>query len=125
MAEFDIYLKEIAGAPPKGTVLCRLRDIEDGRAREFTFGDAKAPFYMFVQRRGAQVFAYENACPHMYAPLNLKEGVFTEKSGRYFLCNFHGALFEVETGKCVAGPCAGRSLRSVAVTLEGGNVVVL
>ncbi|WP_417316591.1 Rieske (2Fe-2S) protein [Emcibacter sp.] len=123
--EFDIRLADVANGPEKGQVLCALEDIEDGRGREFKYGTEKEPFEFFVYRRGVEIFAYQNACPHMYVPLNLKEGVFTEKSGKYFLCNFHGALFQVDDGKCVAGPCSGRSLESVAIGLEDGNIVVL
>ena len=123
--EFDIYLRDVASGPAAGEILCRLAEIEDGKGREFTFGTEKEPFEFFVYRRGEEIFAYRNACPHMYVPLNLKDGVFTEKSGKYFLCNFHGALFQVEDGLCMAGPCRGRSLQSVAVGLEGDRVIVL
>ncbi|MFC7048078.1 Rieske (2Fe-2S) protein [Emcibacter nanhaiensis] len=123
--EFDIYLRDVANGPGAGAVLCALADIEDGKGREFRYGTDKEPFEFFVYRRGGEIFAYQNACPHMYVPLNLKEGVFTEKSGQYFLCNFHGALFQVEDGLCMAGPCRGRSLQSVAVGLEDGRIIVL
>ncbi|WP_321395533.1 Rieske (2Fe-2S) protein [Emcibacter sp.] len=122
---WDIWLPDVANGPEKGHVLCALEDIGDGKGLEFTFGTEKEPFEFFVYRRKNEVFAYQNACPHMYVPLNLKEGVFTEKSGQYFLCNFHGALFQIDDGKCMAGPCRGRSLRSVAVGIEDGKVIVL
>jgi len=34
----------------------------------------------------------------------------------------HGALFDVETGTCVSGPCAGRSLRALPLRVADGWV---
>ena len=36
----------------------------------------------------------------------------------------HGALFEIDTGRCVAGPCTGQSLKPVNVYVDGGVVVL-
>ncbi|MFP6798982.1 MAG: Rieske (2Fe-2S) protein, partial [Pseudomonas sp.] len=30
-------------------------------------------------------------------------------------CATHGALFLIESGECVAGPCAGQSLQELAI----------
>jgi nitrite reductase/ring-hydroxylating ferredoxin subunit len=36
------------------------------------------------------------------------------------LCASHGALFEKEQGLCIAGPCAGKSLKPVPLRIEQG-----
>jgi nitrite reductase/ring-hydroxylating ferredoxin subunit len=40
------------------------------------------------------------------------------------MCATHGALFEIEDGKCVYGPCLGRSLAPIRIRVEGGNVLL-
>jgi nitrite reductase/ring-hydroxylating ferredoxin subunit len=36
----------------------------------------------------------------------------------------HGALFEMDTGLCVAGPCEGMRLRALPVRVERGYVLL-
>jgi nitrite reductase/ring-hydroxylating ferredoxin subunit len=36
----------------------------------------------------------------------------------------HGALFDIESGTCVSGPCAGRGLRALPVRVERGYVML-
>jgi len=38
------------------------------------------------------------------------------------MCGKHGALFELGTGQCLEGPCKGRSLTPVALTIIDGEV---
>lgn len=114
---------DIAGGPRAGDVLCALSDITDGRALELSFTSGDDRVEIFLQRRGEAVFAYENNCPHAYLPLNMTKGQFTEKSGKYFMCQNHGALFDMETGACLAGPCNGQGLTKIEVDLKDGNII--
>ena len=41
---------------------------------------------------------------------------------RHILCATHGALFRIEDGHCLAGPCKGKGLTAVAVAVAGGEV---
>jgi nitrite reductase/ring-hydroxylating ferredoxin subunit len=107
-----------------GRVLCRLEDIPDGAAKGFDLGTTDAPDEIFVVRRGARVFAYRNACPHIGTPLDWRPDSFMSGDGGHIMCHTHGALFEIEDGHCVAGPCAGDSLSALPVRLEGGRVVL-
>jgi nitrite reductase/ring-hydroxylating ferredoxin subunit len=36
----------------------------------------------------------------------------------------HGALFDLESGECVSGPCAGQSLRALPVHVTSGYVLL-
>jgi mutator protein MutT len=64
--------------------------------------------------------AYRNVCPHVPIPLDRGgEPLMTEEG--FLACRNHGALFAVEDGFCVAGPCAGESLERVAVEPRGGG----
>jgi len=68
--------------------------------------------------------AYVNSCPHVGTPLDLWPNEFWSEDGRLFVCSTHGALFEPDTGNCVAGPCAGDALTRLAIRRDGEDVVV-
>ena len=68
--------------------------------------------------------AYVNRCPHQGHPLDLRPEAFLTPDGSLILCSSHGALFEMATGLCVAGPCAGQSLKRVPILIEAGLVVL-
>ena len=39
------------------------------------------------------------------------------------VCSWHGALFEPETGDCLAGPCVGRGLTPWPLGVVDGTIV--
>ncbi len=114
---------DLPGGPESGEMLCRVTDIADGRAVEFAYQAGDERRAIFIQRMGDDVFAYENSCPHAHLPLNIKEGVFTEKSGTYFMCSNHGALFDIKSGACLGGPCNGQGLTKIEIDLKDGEIL--
>jgi nitrite reductase/ring-hydroxylating ferredoxin subunit len=105
-------------------VVCRLTDLDEHAARAFTIGTGDWPLRGFVVRVGAEVRGYVNRCPHAGHPLNLLPNRFLTPNGALILCSSHGAVFEKQTGYCVAGPCAGRSLRAVPLEVHAGFVML-
>ncbi len=105
-------------------VVCRLTELDAHGVRAFTIGGGDWPLRGFVVRAGAQLRAYVNRCPHAGHPLNLLPDRFLTPDGALLLCSSHGAMFEKLTGYCVAGPCAGRSLTSVPLTVRSGFVML-
>ncbi len=105
-------------------VLCRLADLDDPGARAFTVGAGVWPLRGFVVRRGNEAQAFVNHCPHQGHPLNLRPEAFLTPDGALILCSSHGAMFEISTGLCVAGPCAGQSLKRVPILIEAGFVIL-
>ncbi len=105
------------------TLLCALAEIDDPGAKGFVVDKADGTRQrIFVVRQDGEVFGYVNSCPHVGAPLNLEDDKFLDifKSG--ILCANHFALFEIESGYCVRGPCKGRSLEPFPVTVRDGKV---
>ena len=105
-------------------VVCALAELDDPGSRAFTIGRGEWPLRGLVVRRRAEVHAFVNHCPHEGHPLNLRPHEFLTPDRRLVLCHSHGALFEITTGLCVAGPCAGRSLRRVPIEIAGGYVLL-
>ena len=104
--------------------VCRLDDLQDPGCREFRIGEGDWPFKGFVVRRGEEIFAYQNFCVHTGHPLNWRPDRFLTDDGAQIICASHGAIYEIDSGVCVSGPCPGKTLRSVSVEVRDGAVVV-
>ncbi len=102
----------------------KLEDIEDPGCREFQIGDGDWPFRGFVVRRGEEVYAYQNYCVHVGHPLNWMPDAFLTRDRKAIICASHGAMYEIDSGLCFAGPCKGKSLTEVEVEVRGGAIYV-
>jgi nitrite reductase/ring-hydroxylating ferredoxin subunit len=80
---------------------------------------------LFVVRREDAVYGYLNRCPHIGSPLEWQPHEFLDPEGAFIQCAMHGALFRMEDGFCVSGPCAGDSLAPVALEVIDGRVIAL
>ncbi len=107
-----------------GTLLGRLEDIPDGGSAGFNI-DAPGgrQFYMAI-RRGDDVYVYVNACPHVGTPLDFSPGRFLDLEKTHILCATHGALFRIEDGFCVSGPCAGKNLHAAPFEIRDGLILL-
>ena len=103
-------------------VLCRVDEIGDPGSRGFRFGSGTELRLIFLVRHGGRIRAYENSCPHTGSPLDFRPDGFFDIDKRHILCATHGALFRIEDGYCLAGPCAGQGLKPVAITIESGRI---
>lgn len=99
-------------------------DLDDPGCREFSIGDGDWPFKGFVVRHGSNVHAYQNFCAHVGHPLNWAPDAFLTKDRSQIICASHGAVYEIESGECVAGPCRGKALRRVDCEVRNGTVFV-
>jgi len=104
--------------------LCRLDDIAERGAKGFSLTDADGPGEIFLVRAQGQVYGYVNSCPHIGTPLEFLPDRFLTRDRRQILCSTHGARFEIETGRCVAGPCRGRFLRALRLKVEDGVILL-
>ncbi len=105
-------------------VIGRVDELDDPGCREFKIGDGDWPFRGFVVRQGEHIFAYQNYCQHVGHPLNWQPHRFLTKDNGHIICASHGALYDIPTGECVAGPCTGKFLTEVEVWINDGKIVV-
>ncbi len=99
--------------------------VDGGDGVRFEWADARgARHAAFVVRHRGRVHAFVNRCPHRFAELDWLAGRFFDEAGLYLVCSMHGALFEADTGACVAGPCAGDGLEALACEEHDGRVRV-
>jgi nitrite reductase/ring-hydroxylating ferredoxin subunit len=95
-------------------------EIEEGTSKGIEVNE----LYMFAVKKDAKVFLYWNRCPHLGTPLEWEEDRFLDPDGALIICSTHGALFEIEGGRCLAGPCKGKHLQAIPFILDKGMVMV-
>ena len=104
--------------------LCAEVEIADPGAKGFTVPDEIGARELFAVRRDGATHVYVNSCPHIGTPLAFLPDRFLTRDGRMILCSTHGAIFEIATGLCVAGPCKGRRLGSVSAMVRDGRIFI-
>ena len=107
-----------------GHTICRLDELSDPGSRAFSIGSGDWPLRGFLVRTGDEVFAYVNRCPHAGHPLNWQPDDFLTQEKTLIMCRSHGALFEMKSGRCVGGPCGGKSLRALRARVENDIVIL-
>jgi nitrite reductase/ring-hydroxylating ferredoxin subunit len=90
-------------------LLCPADQLAEGQSRGFEIGGEK----LFAVRKDGQVHVYRNRCPHKGISLEWLPDQFLDASASLIQCATHGALFLIDSGECVAGPCAGQSLEAL------------
>ena len=98
--------------------ICSLGDLPQGCSRGFSVSNGKGYTDLFLVRVGDAVHAYKNSCPHTGGPLDWVPDQFLNIDGDLIQCATHDALFRIEDGVCVRGPCAGQSLTALDVSIR-------
>ncbi len=92
--------------------------VDNNSSRGITIKRGETEIKLFVIRRGQQIFCYYNICPHMGVNLDWVPDQFLDSSAQLIQCATHGALFQIEDGQCIAGPCQGQKLSPVKVNRD-------
>ena len=102
------------------TPICSVDDIPEREARGFETAQGS----IFITQRDGQFYGYHNLCPHLDVNLEYMEDEFLDREHEYIICSNHSALFQVETGLCIWGPCQGQSLTTVPLLIQDGQIYV-
>lgn len=94
--------------------------LEEGQSKGLEINNR----YLFAVKKDNEIFLYWNRCPHLGTPLEWEEDKFLDADGALIQCATHGALFRIEDGHCLSGPCQGKYLQSIPFVLEAGAVMV-
>ena len=89
--------------------LCASSAIAEGQSRGLHHG----ALALLAVRRQGRLYLYRNRCPHRGIALEWQPDRFLDASASLIQCATHGALFLIESGECIAGPCAGQSLTAL------------
>ncbi len=100
--------------------VARINDLPEAGAKGIELDGQK----FILIRKDTQVFAYRNHCPHRGIPLEWQPDKFLDYEKQFIQCSTHGALFTLDTGECIAGPCTGQSLDPVEVRLTDEKILL-
>lgn len=108
--------------------MLKLSDLPDPGSARVALAEDEFGHGACVVRKGDEVYAYMNRCPHTGGPMDWVEGRFLTEDGGLIMCSLHGAQFQIEDGKCIAGPCVGQSLTKIplertdeSISLQGAK----
>jgi len=102
------------------TTLCQIDDIDNESAKSFECGENS----FFAIKKNDQLYVYRNHCPHLGVELNWLPNQFLDMDKALIQCFTHGALFLIEDGECVAGPCLGQRLEAIAFDIVDGKITL-
>lgn len=100
--------------------LCHSDEIPELGSRGFTVNDS----LIFTVKKNGAIYVYRNSCPHIGIALEWVEDQFLDSSRTLIQCANHGALFTIESGKCVSGPCSGQKLTAVPFEIINGFITL-
>jgi nitrite reductase/ring-hydroxylating ferredoxin subunit len=103
---------------------CAVEALSEGETAVFRLTCGGRSVHGFAIRHDGHVRAYVNSCPHVGTPLDAWPNELLAEDGRTLVCATHGALFAPDTGRCIAGPCAGDALAPLAVQVVDREIVV-
>lgn len=107
------------------TLSCALDDIPETGCKGLSAPGhpaLEAPF--FAIRQSGKLFVYRNRCPHLGIPLEWMPDQFLDREGHYIQCSTHGALFRMDNGLCISGPCQGESLETIPFRIEEKSLII-
>lgn len=120
MSTDPIPFTDTTGCSRSVIKICHIDDIVEGNAKGF---EAQGEKYLAIKKDN-QLFVYKNSCPHLGIPLEWFEDDFLDSDKELIQCATHGALFVIDTGECVFGPCLGERLSAVKISVRNGEVLM-
>ena len=105
-------------------IVAKTADIAPGESRKFMLPIGGIDEECFVINFQGVFHAYVNRCRHIPIAMDWVDNHFFEESGRYLICQTHGALYQPSSGECLAGPsgACGKFLFRVPLEIEQGVI---
>ena len=77
---------------------------------------------LFIIKKDSQISVYKNSCPHTQGPLDWTPDQFLDLDNNHIQCANHGALFEINSGLCIYGPCKAENLKALPFMIKDGDI---
>ena len=100
--------------------LCHINDINDNQSKGFSIEGHS----LFAVKKYSKIFVYLNSCPHLGVQLEMVPDQFLDSSHSLIMCAMHGALFRIEDGLCISGPCLDRALSSIPFDIIDQHIMI-
>lgn len=103
--------------------ICMTEEVPERESRAF---DTMKGTTIFITQKDGGFLRLSKRMPHLQTELEYLENRFLDQDREYIQCSTHGALFSVETGECISGPCLGDFLEKVNLEVhsDGGIYIV-
>ena len=105
-------------------LICSIEEIDLPGSKEFSLKHGKQIVEGFVVRHKGGVSVYKNQCPHTGASLNWQPDQFLSFDNAFIQCSIHGAMFQMQDGLCIHGPCLGQNLEKIQFDEDSGRIFV-
>lgn len=102
-------------------LLCAPQELPEATSRGFEVNGVA----LLAIRREGTVYTYRNSCPHRGVRLEWQPDRFLDSSASLIQCARHGALFLIENGECVSGPCETQSLQALPCREDAQGIWLL
>ena len=98
--------------------------LENNTTKSYTITELTPPVDIILVHHLGKAYAYRDICPHFGVTLNWKPDQYYDYEQRYLQCSTHGALFQIDDGLCIYGPCHGASLKPVELIKKAEHYYV-
>ena len=105
--------------------LCSYDELQDPGSKGLNIKVNGTELRLFIVKKNKDIFIYENSCPHTLGPLDWLPDNFLDIDKKYILCANHGALFQIDDGLCIDGPCKKQSLHVLPFVIDDGTIYLL
>ena len=109
----------------KKHLVCSLDDLKESGCYSGENIVNNSPQQYFLIYHENNVYSYINRCPHTSANLDWLLNQFFDSRNEFIQCATHGALFRIEDGLCLKGPCSGDQLQTIENELIKNNIYLI
>ncbi|MGK0444883.1 MAG: nitrite reductase/ring-hydroxylating ferredoxin subunit [Bermanella sp.] len=100
--------------------LCHTDDLHDNQSKGFELEGR----HIFAVKKYNKIHVYRNQCPHLGIQLEMMPDQFLDSSHSLIMCAMHGALFRIEDGLCISGPCLEQALETIPFAIVDQHIVI-
>lgn len=103
-------------------MICNIDDIKDNGASVYKLNNSNIDYEIIIVRKNFKIHGFKNLCPHANLPLNLNSLEVLSRDKKHLICKNHAALFDIDSGVCVSGPCIGKGLELVNLKIKDEKI---
>lgn len=109
----------------KKHLVCSLEELKNSKCLGLEINLDNATTQCFLVYHKNRVYSYVNHCPHTGVNLEWTPNQFLDTGNEFIQCSTHGALFDIENGLCLRGPCVGEQLKNIENCLLEDNIYLI
>lgn len=100
--------------------LCDTDQLPDNQSKGFTVNGRS----ILAVKKYGEIHIYVNSCPHLGIQMEMVPDQFLDATHSLIMCSMHGALFTIDEGLCISGPCFDQKLKKIPFTIRDHKVFI-